>query len=310
MSENEKLTGIERDLVVQYLIDGNVPVTLTPFDAKNDNSQKVHPLNSQIFPVAIKGEDFSINQNEILITNPSPSTMSFINKDLKVEFYFNRVGLYFVSTLKKNKNGLVLNIPEKIERIIDIVEDKTYDFSAKLYFTFEGKQDLSVNCIPWENTQLFSRPVWKSIPLENQKKAKILLEKYVEAAKIEKNAGNGIQLIPICNYLTCDNQIKMESMENRKNPLSILYVDHERIVFGCKESDFNFKTGNEYGLKLIFSIKKGPIISRDIFITFVVNKIYKDECFPEKLCADCCYTTIQEEDVRFIFEKATSKLFI
>ena len=84
MSENEKLTGIERDLVVQYLIDGNVPVTLTPFDAKNDNTQKVHPLNSQIFPVAIKGEDFSINQNEILITNPSPSTMSFINKDLKV----------------------------------------------------------------------------------------------------------------------------------------------------------------------------------------------------------------------------------
>ena len=30
MMEHDKLTGIERELVLQYLIDGNVPVTLTP----------------------------------------------------------------------------------------------------------------------------------------------------------------------------------------------------------------------------------------------------------------------------------------
>ena len=27
-----ELSGIERELVLQYLIDGNVPVTLTPID--------------------------------------------------------------------------------------------------------------------------------------------------------------------------------------------------------------------------------------------------------------------------------------
>ena len=27
---DEKLSGIERELVLQYLMDGNVPVTLTP----------------------------------------------------------------------------------------------------------------------------------------------------------------------------------------------------------------------------------------------------------------------------------------
>ena len=37
--EGKKLSGIERDLVLQYLIDGNVPVTLTLLDEKNnDNS--------------------------------------------------------------------------------------------------------------------------------------------------------------------------------------------------------------------------------------------------------------------------------
>ena len=32
MMEHDKLTGIERELVLQYLIDGNVPVTLTPIE--------------------------------------------------------------------------------------------------------------------------------------------------------------------------------------------------------------------------------------------------------------------------------------
>ena len=32
MMEHDKLTGIERELVLQYLIDGNVPVTLTPVE--------------------------------------------------------------------------------------------------------------------------------------------------------------------------------------------------------------------------------------------------------------------------------------
>ena len=32
MEQHSKLTGIERELVLQYLIDGNVPVTLTPIE--------------------------------------------------------------------------------------------------------------------------------------------------------------------------------------------------------------------------------------------------------------------------------------
>ena len=39
--ENENLTGIERELVLQYLIDGNIPVTLTPIDenAETDKAE-------------------------------------------------------------------------------------------------------------------------------------------------------------------------------------------------------------------------------------------------------------------------------
>ena len=208
MMEHDRLTGIERELVLQYLIDGNVPVTLTPVEeALSDNSDdmegEIKSLTSQIFPVAIKGEHLRVKKNgEILLENPVQSVASFANKNVKVEFYFNRVGLYFISPVKETKKGLTLSIPEHIDRISDIEEDSDYDFSSVIYFECKSRRDLNLKCIPEEGIELFVRPVWKIIPLEYQKKAKELLEEFVEQAKQEKNAGNGIQLIPVCKYLT------------------------------------------------------------------------------------------------------------
>ena len=50
------LVAFRVELVLQYLMDGNVPVTLTPVNeekASND-VQGIHSLASQIFPVALK----------------------------------------------------------------------------------------------------------------------------------------------------------------------------------------------------------------------------------------------------------------
>lgn len=308
--ENENLTGIERELVLQYLVDGNIPVTLTPIE---DNAQKdngIHPVTSQIFPVALKPDHIKVHTNgKILLENPPQSVIGFAEKTVKVEFYFNRVGLFFISTVKQEKDGLVIFIPESISRIKDVQDNTDYDFSAVVYYECNHKKDINTKCIPWQNQELFTRPVWKSIPLENQKKAKDYLEKFVEAAKIERNAGNGIQLIPICNYLTFKTEEKMEALQNRKKPLSILYVDHERIVFGTDNEGELYSEGNEYGLKLSFSIKNSPVLSRDIFVTCIINKIYKDE-EQKKQCIDCVYTTIQEEDLRCLYEKTTKLLFI
>ncbi len=305
------LTGIERQLVVQYLIDGNVPVTITPLDSVSDNvDADVRPLNSQIFPVAIKGENLTVKKNgTIILENPGASVKKFLNKEVKVEFYFNRVGLYFNSKVTAKKDVYSVSIPDVIYRIADVVEERNYDFCGLFYYECRTGKDLNLLCLPWENVELFNRPAWKSIPLENQKKAKELLEKYVAAAKLEKNAGNGIQLIPICNYLTFSQPVKVESLQDRIKPLNILYVDHERIVIALDRINYTFVQNDEYGLKLSFTLKKGPIMTRDIFVTCIVNKIYNLEN-DERMCVDFRYTSIQEEDLRFIYEKATKTLFI
>ncbi len=303
--KNEKLTGIERELVLQYLIDGNVPVTVTPVESEND-ADTIHSVPSQIFPVVIKGENVKVSKSgEISLKNLPQSAVSFKSKNVKVEFYFNRVGVFFESKISETKDGYTIELPKEISRIQDVEEEHLYDFSSVIYFDFNNKKDLNIKCVPSKIVELFERPVWKSIPLENQKKAKDLLEKFVEEAKVQKNAGNGLLLIPVCNYLTFENT-QFEAIENRQKPVEILYIDHERIVVGFEQND-DFVQNEEFGIKLIFSLKKGPILTRDIFVTAFVNKIYKNE---NKFCIDFKYTTLQEEDMRFLYEKTTKSLFI
>lgn len=308
---DNKLSGIERELVLQYLIDGNIPVTLTvESETKKNDSQTIHPLTSQVFPIALKPEHVNVKKNgDIELENPPDVVKNFVGKIVKVEFYYNRVGLYFYSPVTQKKDSLILKVPDVINRIVDTEEEKKYEFSALIYIECKTLKELSLNCIPYENIELFERPVWKLIPLENQKKAKNLLEKFVEEAKIEKNVGTGLQLIPICKFLTDDYVQKMDAMENRAKPLYVLYVDHERIVLGYDFTTYNFVLKDEYGLKLSFLLKNTPIISRDVFVTASVNKIYKtiDE---KKFCVDLKYTSMQEEDLRFLYEKATKNLFI
>lgn len=308
---NKKLSGIERELVLQYLIDGNVPVTLTPIE-ENSQSQNIHNLNSQIFfPVAIKGENIKVNKSGmILLENPPESVCAFANKIVKVEFYFNRVGLFFQSKVKQTKKGLSLSLPNEIDRISEVFEEKQYDFNALVYFDFKNHKEINEKCIPLDENILFTRPVWKIIALEYQKKAKELLEQFVENAKKERNVGNGLQLIVICKYLI-ESRNEVSDMEGRIQNPKVLFVDHERIVLGMESKNCNYFQNQEYGLKLSFSIKSGPILCRDIFVTANVNKIYNHQNeFGEFSCVDFKYTTIQEEDLRFLFEKATKTLFV
>lgn len=308
MSEKKTLTGIERELVLQYLIDGNVPVTLTPF-SKKDDSDSPKSLTSAVFPVALKAEKLRTNKSGIItLINVPDSVLAFAGKEVKVEFYFNRVGLYFYSEVRSSNEGLQLLLPDSINYIEDVSDTRKYDFTASLYFECRTQSDVNIACVPWAHSPLFQRPVWKTIPLENQKKAKSYLELFVEQAKIEKNVGNGIQLIPVCNYLTFEEEQKMEALQDRMKPFYILYVDHERIVLGSEVKGFTLVAGAEYAIKMSFSLKEGPLASRDVFVTCKVKKIYND-VQGTKFCADCTYTSLQEEDLRFLYEKATSRLF-
>ena len=62
--------------------------------------------------------------------------------------------------------------------------------------------------------------------------------------------------------------------------------------------------------KMSFLLKESPILSRDVYVTFFVNNIYKANNSELQACIDCVYTSIQEEDIRYLYEKATKTHFI
>jgi len=308
--ENKDLTGIERELVLQYLIDGNVPVTVTPVEKKAEgDEEKIHPLLSAVFPVALKAEQITVlEKGIILLKNPPQSVLGFAGKQVRVEFYFNRVGLSFTTEVKSIKAGLALVIPAVIHRITDAAVKHDYDFSASIYYSCSNKAEVNIESVPGYGYELFTRPIWSSIPLADQKNAKEYLEQFVSAAKKERNAGNGLQLIPVCRYLVEINNT-VEAVQGRVKPFSILYVDHERIVFGSDNETFTLSQGAEYALRMSFMLRQGPVTKRDVFATFIPAKIYSSKD-GKRTCADCIYTSLQEEDKRFMYEKATKKLFL
>ncbi len=308
--EASKLTGIERELVLQYLIDGNVPVTVTPVEENSgDEQDKVKPASSALFPIAIKAEQLKVlEQGIILLTNPPQNVQNFIDKKVKVEFYFNRLGLYFETKIKRIKAGLALVIPSSISRIQEpSAAPRPSEFSASLYFSVNQKSDIHIDCVPAEGYRLFSSPVWKDIEEGSQKRAKAYLEEFIVHARQKGVAGSGVQLIPVVRYLS-EKIVKMESVQGRKNPLEVLFVNHERIVFGQKAGNYELREGSEYALEMSFPLPR-PLTERKIFATCRVESNYFDDD-KDFMCAVCRYTSLQEEDARFLYEKVSGEKFI
>lgn len=311
--EAAKLTGIERELVLQYLIDGNVPVTVTPIEdeaAETDgDDSKVKPATSALFPIAIKAEQLKVlEQGIILLTNPPQNVKSFIDKKARVEFYFNRLGLYFETKIKQIKSGLALVIPSSISRIQEApAAPRPTEISAQLYFSVNQKTDVHIDCVPAKGYQLFTKPVWKDIAEDAQVKAKEYLEEFIVHARQKGVAGSGVQLIPVVRYLA-EKVIVMESVQNRKSPLEILFINHERIVFGQRAGNAELQDGAEYALEMSFPLPR-PLSERKIFGTCRVESNYYDDK-KELSCVVCRYTSLQEEDIRFLYEKGTGEKFI
>lgn len=309
--EKKPLTGIERELVLRYLLDGNVPVTITPFSDKENDSDKIKNFDSAVVPVAFKAEDISVLKEGIILLKDAPESISkCVDNPVKVEFYFNRVGLYFVTMLKSVSSGLALVIPAEINRIPDVLVNKKYDFTAQLIVSVSNEGSTRFLCVPADGFELFTRPIWSSIELEYQRQAKKLLEEYVKEAKIKQKPGNGLRLINICRYMVTPKIEKIEAVQGRVKPFDILFVNHERIVLGFeKNAAFELSENAEYPVEIHFALKDTPSVVRKIFVTCKVDNLFKNDD-GTRLAADCVYTMLQEEDCRFLYEKATSSLFI
>ncbi|MGN0728310.1 hypothetical protein [Treponema sp.] len=322
MTENKELTKIERELVLQYLIDDNVPLTVT-LEQKPEKSdvemvgekipepekEKRVPA-SAVFPVAIPSEQIKVlNQGVILLKNPARTVLPFLGKRVKVQFYFNHLGLYFITEMKECSQGLAIVIPQCIRRIPEIASKTDYDFSGKISYK-AANCVVSFDCLPENGYRIFSAPKWSDLPEDCQREAKMLLEKFVQEVKEGRTGsiGNGVQLLSIVRYLTDKPDSVQEPVEGRVKPFYIIFADDKRIVLAGEEGSEMLDPEQTYNLSLYFSLAGNKLLKRTIQTKCSIENIYEPEIRSGRKCVSLRYENLKEEDVRFLYERITGKL--
>ncbi len=313
MAEKKELTKIEREIVLQYLVDDNVPLTVTleekPVqsdaeitDRKIEPDERIPP--GAVFPVAIPSKQITVlNQGIILLKNPARTVKPFLGKRVKVQFYFNHLGLYFVTTMKECSQGLAVVVPSEILRIPDHAEKKECTFSAEISYGVENSV-VKIQCVPLENYGIFSQPKWSEIPEENQREAKSLLEKFVQETKENgANSGNGLHLIPVVRFLTEKNQEEPQSVECRTKTPGIIFADERRIVVAAENC--GMEEGAEFSVSLNFVLKNPGLPPRSVKAKCTAEKIFAAR---KKECVSLKYVCANEEDYRFLYERITGKI--
>lgn len=322
MSEEKELTGIERELVLQYLRDDNVPVTVTleekPEQAETDISDDKTPFPakderiplSAVFPVAIKSQQMKVlDKGIILLDNDVRMVEPFVDKTVRVQFYFNRLGLYFVTKMQTYSQGLALVVPASIKRIAESNPVNQYSVSARISFN-SSSSEVNIDCVPCMKYNLYVQPKWGDIELEKQKAAKSFLEKIVANVKNgnSKPYGTGVQLFPVCRYLTDEQQTETSSVEGRVQPLEIIYFDNTQLVLGTRQKENTLTPGAEYNVCLTFTLEANKLLKRKVQVKAIVENIYSSEDGKSE-CYVLNFISVKEEDVRFLYERSTGQKF-
>ena len=286
------LTGLERQMVIDYLKNENVSITL-----KSD---------SLVFPKVIKSENFQILEKGILLIDENDDEIKNLSeKNVRIQFYFNRLALYFEAIAKTVSKGLAFVIPAEIKKVSEEGSEKPSGFYATIFLETKSDQNqvktLGIDCPSDSNFPLFAEQKLEDISDDDEK-----LEKSKEYIKenLNETEKDKIQpMIPICRYFfDSDDFLEEESVQNRFHPPKIIFASPTHLVFASKKTDMPLSDGSEYGILLHFPLKKtGLIKERKVYLSCAAEKTFENQ-ESEKLCVLAKFTKVTEEDERFLKE--------
>ncbi|WP_191017467.1 hypothetical protein [Treponema zioleckii] len=303
----KSLTGIERALVLEYLSKTDLPLSLSLF---NGTDSKNKPF-AGMFPVVVKAENIQmIKSDVILIRNPSVSILRFVGKNVKVQFYYNRVGLFFLTTLETSSLGVEVFVPPVISHIEEDIIARKKDFSLVILGDSKSKNavaknvSLGIECFCEPEYAIFKTPAFSEVDEKIKLDVKAYLEKLVSIVKAcgrSQSIGDGAFLISIARYFSdsAESQ-KITSLQDRFIPPAVIYLDSSRIVFVCKKKYLFFSSGAVFSVLMNFPIK-GPLKERKVFADLRIEDVFISDN-NEKCAVNAVFSSIKQEDLRFISE--------
>lgn len=167
---NEVLTGIQRDVVIQYLRTELPALTISGAPQYDDT---------------FRLESGSYMMRETVIIFPKslvPAWMHAIKSEVTVSFYFNKRGLQFDSVLQTKGDSAAIGIAKEIAKTID---EEIFDAAAyhgRLFYNIDKrgtkKPDSFVSCVSNELFPLFSPFIWQNVSFDDEILFFSLLSRY------------------------------------------------------------------------------------------------------------------------------------
>ena len=290
MNIEEGLNTIERSIVLDYMKETATPVTVT-----------VHERDSmQIFPVVVNASDVYVAGEETLrLSNTVKNLSPLVGKSVKVSFYYNHVGLYFINTLVENQYGYFIEVPKSLLRVAARKPVVKNSMRAVISYSARGNKSISIDAFPKKEYTLFTVPKWNSVEAALQSTAQELFERFAYRMEIHENEDISF-LISVSRYL-CQRLLTV-AVEGAVEPLDIIYIDSSKIVFGCMNQLDSLKVGNEYKLAMQFPIGASPLLKRTISVGIIVADTYAN-AEGDIQCFLCNFKNMKFEDLRFLQEK-------
>ncbi len=315
-NEEKELSKLERELVLKFLMDKKTPVTinyekkvsatetqLKKNKAEISDDEKVSA--SDVFPLVLNPEQMEIiKQGIILIKNSERQISPFFGKKVRVQFYFNRLPIYFISEIKSYSGGYALVIPEILKRAKEYSSKNNFDIEGIISYKVHNDQLINLYCYPLDGFSLLSEMTFADIPVNLQQSSKAYLEKFVNEAKsgLSSPIGKGRHLIPVAKYLSQPVNLEvLNDMENNQN-LNIIYFDDERLVLASRSNNNSIELENDYDFEFSFVLVPNTRLKRKIRLSFTVENIYNSDT-NSSVCYICKYNRVENEDKRFLKEK-------
>lgn len=306
----QKFSGIESDFIKKYLADGKRELEISEF-AEDDSENKKFGDSVRFFTDARNQKNYV--ENHLLkicagenVENFESLLSPFLKEKILVSFYFNSLGLCFVSKIASRGNSFFIVLPDDFYSIKEKNENSS-EISAVIFYdcstlekSFE-KRNIPISCTFDDDFRLFETPKFDSSDENLNSRIKIWISKlFSQSKKDRKTFGNGLFLIQAGKYLLREKEQKIESIKGRKKTPTLIYLDDERIVFASEKENMILSDGKSYRLSLSFPLPP-PLKKRVIELVFTVEDVFSNQ-EGTRLCAFSLISEIKAEDKRFLGE--------
>ncbi len=196
---SDGLIGLERDVILQTLIQDKSPIMISPVVKKGVRveSMTLQPGEYKIYPQGILFFKRFLSQwkpIDDLLRSDAKVTIR-----MTVSFYHRGRGLFFISALNLVQKGYALTPPVQVFKMDDSDIENANEISGSIFR--EGVSGIFAKCVQIKGFMLFENRLWMNFPKKDFEHAKEVLK---SIAKLED-----VVLLDYSHELICKTKLLM-----------------------------------------------------------------------------------------------------